>query len=90
VHVLIGVMHQGSGLLGTGAEMGLAMSHVFPPKDLMDEHAYTGIEMSVSPPACVQEVDRFGGGSATMWAASTLQPQNKLSACLRKFNGSTS
>jgi len=49
VHVLIGVMHQGSGLLGTGAEMGLAMSHVFPPKDLMDEHAYTGIEMSVSP-----------------------------------------
>jgi hypothetical protein len=35
VHVLVGVIYCGSGLWGTGAKFGSAMSHVFFSKDVL-------------------------------------------------------
>jgi hypothetical protein len=47
VHVFIGVIHWW---------FGSAMSHVFCSKDVMDERAYTGVEMSVSPLSVIKTI----------------------------------
>jgi hypothetical protein len=49
VHVFVGIICWVSGLQGSGAEFGYAVSHVFFSKNVMDEPAYTDVEMSVSP-----------------------------------------
>ena len=65
----------GSGYWETDAEFGSAMSHVFFSKDMIDEPAYTGVNMRVS---VLQEVDRFGCWRAMMWAAISCNHRTNL------------
>jgi len=48
VHVFVCAIYWGSGLWEIGAECGSAMSNVFFSKDVMDEPAFTCVDMSVS------------------------------------------
>jgi len=77
-HVFAGVIHWGFGHWGSGAEVCSAMSHLLFAKDVMNEPAYIGMEMSASPPACIQEVEIFGSGSVMMWAAISYNNRTNL------------
>ena len=86
VHVFVCAIYWGSGLLETVAECGSAMSNIIFSKDVMDEPAFTWVDMSVSPlPAYRKltylEVEASWGGQ--QYPALM---RNKPSTCPMKFN----
>ena len=72
----------------TGAVFGSAMNHGFFSKDVMDEPAYTGVEMSVSSMSLYRKL-RYLAVEASWCGQQYHSTANKRSACPRKFNVST-
>jgi len=50
----------------------------FIRQDVMNEPAYISVEISASPPTCIQEVEKFGSGSVMMWAAISYNNRTNL------------
>jgi transposase len=87
VHSCACVIHLGSGLWGTSAEFDSAMRVPFSSHDGRARE-YSRRNYCFFP-ACVQEVDRFGGGGVMIWVQQYPTTTEQTQCVSKEINGST-